>query len=62
MSIILGIILVLLCIIFSIAAYGISSYHDHSIKSLWSSGWGTRLDALLIAAGLLLTVKNLITL
>lgn len=62
MSIILGIILVLLLFIFSVAAYGISSYHDHSIKSLWSNGWGTRLDALFIAAGLLLTVKNLITL
>lgn len=62
MSFILCFILVLLLAIFSVAAYGISSYHDHSIKSLWSSGWGTRLDALFIAAGFLLTVKNLITL
>ncbi len=62
MSIILGSILVLLLFIFSVAAYGLSSYHDHNIKSLWSKGWGTRLDALFIAAGLLLTVKNLITL
>ena len=39
MSIILGSILVLLLFIFSVAAYGLSSYHDHNIKSLWSKGW-----------------------
>lgn len=62
MTAIIALFCITLLIVFSIAAYGMLAYHAFSIKTIWRNGWGTRLDALFILAGLLLTIKNLITL
>lgn len=62
MSIVIGIILVVLVVVFSVATYGMLAYNDFSVKQMWQRGWSMRLRALFVTYGLLLSIKNLITL